>query len=86
LGDLLVRDLLAYTRAGKFEPPAESVDANAILAETLANLGGAIAESGATVTSDKLPELRVHGMHLQQLFQNLIGIAIKYRDPAAIDC
>jgi PAS domain S-box-containing protein len=80
--EMLVRDLLAYTRASKFEAPAEAVDTNVTLAETLANLRGAIAESGATVTSDKLPELRVHGMHLQQLFQNLIGNAIKYRDPA----
>ena len=80
--ELLVRDLLAYTRTSKFEAPVETVDANAILAETVAALRGAIAESGAHITSDRLPEPRVHGMHLQQLFQNLIGNAIKYRDPA----
>ena len=77
--ELLVRDLLAYTQVTRLDAPLEETDANETLAETLANLGGAIAESGATVTHDKLPVLRAHGTHLRQLFQNLIGNAIKYR-------
>ncbi len=77
--ELLVRDLLAYTQVTRLDAPLEETDANQTLAEALANLGGAIAESGAAVTSDRLPVLRAHGTHLRQLFQNLIGNAIKYR-------
>ena len=77
--ELLVRDLLAYTQINRRDSKLEETDANQTLAETLANLGGAIAQSGAAVTSDRLPVLRAHGTHLRQLFQNLIGNAIKYR-------
>ena len=77
--ELLVRDLLAYTQVTRLDAKLEETDANQTLAEALANLGGAIAESGAAVTCDKLPVLRAHGTHLRQLFQNLIGNAIKYR-------
>ena len=77
--ELLVRDLLAYTQVSRLDAPVEEIDANETLAEALANLGGAISESGVAVTSDKLPTLHIHGTHLRQLFQNLIGNAIKYR-------
>ena len=46
------------------------------------NLGGIISENNAKVGCDgSLPSLRIHFAHLQQLFQNLIGNAIKYRKP-----
>jgi light-regulated signal transduction histidine kinase (bacteriophytochrome) len=45
----------------------------------IANLAGAISESHASVTSGFLPSVQVHSTHLQQLFQNLISNAIKYR-------
>ncbi len=77
--ELLVRDLLAYTQVTRLNAQPEDTDANQAMAETLANLGGAIVESGATVTRDNLPVVRAHGTHLRQLFQNLIGNAIKYR-------
>jgi len=77
----LVRDLLAYTRVVQLEPPKESTDANEMMAQAISDLSGAIRECGATVTFDPLPAVRVRGPHLAQLFQNLIGNAIKYRDP-----
>jgi PAS domain S-box-containing protein len=77
--EMLVRDLLAYTQAAKLEPPAQDADAGKALTEALENLRGAIAESGAIVTFDPLPCLRVHETHLKQILQNLIGNAIKYR-------
>jgi PAS domain S-box-containing protein len=77
--EMLVRDLLAYTQVTKFEPPSEPADAEEALAATLDSLAGAIAGTGARVTAGPLPSLRVHRAHLQQLFQNLIGNAIKYR-------
>ena len=85
--ELLVRDLLAYTQVGRLNPPTQDVDANEALQAAIDALGGAIVQSGATVTSDSLPAVRVHATHLKQLFQNLIGNAIKYRrkeEPPAI--
>lgn len=75
----LINDLLAYTRAGQAPDNLTSVDAGVILEQTLANLAEAIRESGAVVTHDALPRLFIGEAHLQQLFQNLIGNAIKYR-------
>jgi PAS domain S-box-containing protein len=77
--ELLVRDLLAYTQVGRLDPPAEDVDANEVLTATIDALSGAIIQSDATVTGDSMPAVRVHATHLKQLFQNLIGNAIKYR-------
>jgi PAS domain S-box-containing protein len=79
--EMLVRDLLSYTHAGKLEAPIELTDAGDCLRIALANLAAAIDESGAQVSSESLPTLRVYGTHLQQIFQNLIGNAIKYRCP-----
>ncbi|MDQ2843550.1 MAG: PAS domain-containing protein [Acidobacteriota bacterium] len=76
----LVEDLLAYTQAASLgENPAEISDTNHALETALANLAMAIEENRATVTHDDLPSLRVKSAHLQQLFQNLISNAIKYR-------
>jgi light-regulated signal transduction histidine kinase (bacteriophytochrome) len=57
------------------------VDANATLTIVLESLAGSIAESGARIDSGPLPVVPMHAAHLQQLFQNLIGNAIKYRSP-----
>jgi PAS domain S-box-containing protein len=77
----LVRDLLAYTQMTKFQDPVEIVNSSEVLKATLANLAGAITESNAQITTGHLPSLPVNATHLQQLFQNLIGNAIKYRSP-----
>jgi PAS domain S-box-containing protein len=79
--EMLVRDLLLYTQATKFEEPTEPSDAGEALAGALASLGGVIAETDAKIVAGPLPSLQVHGTHLQQLFQNLIGNAIKYHSP-----
>jgi two-component system, chemotaxis family, sensor kinase Cph1 len=77
--EALLRDLLTYTQVTKFEKPAEITDANEAFEIALSNLSGAIAQSSAQITAEPLPSLPVHATHLQQLFQNLIGNAIKYR-------
>jgi light-regulated signal transduction histidine kinase (bacteriophytochrome) len=63
-----------------------AVDSSAVLQYTLSNLAEAIRESDATVTYDPLPEVYMGEAHLQQVFQNLIGNALKYRkeDPPQI--
>jgi PAS domain S-box-containing protein len=78
--EVLVGDLLAYTQVTLLDVAPEATDANEVLAATFASLAGAIKESGAQITSDPLPSPRIPRIHLQQLFQNLIGNAIKYRD------
>ncbi len=77
----LVRDLLTYTQVTKLEEEPELTDANKALELALSNLADAVRQSGAQVTADPLPALPVHCTYLQQLFQNLIGNAIKYRSP-----
>ncbi|HTS50609.1 MAG TPA: ATP-binding protein [Bryobacteraceae bacterium] len=82
----LVNDLLAYTRASMAELSATTVSATTPLQNALAGLAEAIRESGAQVTYDSLPEVYIGEAHLQQVFQNLIANALKYRnaDPPRI--
>jgi light-regulated signal transduction histidine kinase (bacteriophytochrome) len=76
----LIEDLLAYTRATKYEEgPAPDVDSAHVLTDVLKSLSGAIDEAGAMVTSADLPMVAIHESRLAQLFQNLISNAIKYR-------
>ena len=85
--EMLLRDLLVYSRitgAGTGEP--STVDCEAVLREVLVTLSTALQESGAVVTHDRLPLVRVQEVHVHQLLQNLIANAIKYRsdEPPAI--
>ena len=57
----------------------ESVDLSVVVENVRRNLKASIDESGAVVTSDRLPVLRAYRAHFEPLFQNLIGNAIKYR-------
>jgi PAS domain S-box-containing protein len=79
--ETMVRDLLTYTQVTRSDEPAAVTDTNEALKTALANLSNAITTSGAEITSGALPRLPVNGTHLQQLFLNLIGNAIKYRSP-----
>ena len=78
----MVKDLLTYTKVLD-SPPAETVvnDSGLILQQALANLGAAIAEADARVGYEQLPVVPAQTTHLLQLFQNLIGNALKYRKP-----
>ncbi len=79
---MLVSDLLAYTSAGTGDLKEAPVNASAVLQHSLASLAEAIRESGAEVTADSLPEVYIGEVHLQQVFQNLIANALKYRGQA----
>lgn len=75
----LIRDLLGYSRIGLRDDPVYPTDCTAVFDEAVQNLQAAIEENGAVVTHNDLPILMGVRAQLVQLFQNLIGNAIKYR-------
>lgn len=75
----LINDLLTYSRVGTRGKPFEPTNCSAIIDQTLANLEMAIEKSGSVVTQDVLPTVMADASQLVQLFQNLIGNAIKFR-------
>jgi two-component system CheB/CheR fusion protein len=78
--EALLKALLAYWEVTeRAQDSFASIDCGAVLAKTLLNLQAAIAQSGATVTSDPLPTVAADEVMMMQLFQNLISNAIKYR-------
>ncbi len=82
----LINDLLAYSRVGTRGHSFEPVNCETILQEALHNLKVAMEESGAAVTHDSLPTVMADRSQLVQLFQNLIGNAIKFigKDPPRV--
>ncbi len=80
----LLSDLLTYTQiTAREQQEQEEIDLNLVLRSAAENLRTAIDDSGAVVTNDPLPVVRGHEVHFLQLFQNLIGNAIKYRGTEA---
>ena len=75
----LINDLLAYSRVGTRGGEFSVTEASAALDGAVRNLRAAIEESGAVITHDPLPPVMADGTQLTQLFQNLLGNAIKYR-------
>jgi light-regulated signal transduction histidine kinase (bacteriophytochrome) len=76
---LLIGDLLAYCQVGTAGKELRETSTMAALEQALLNLQGALDESGGAVTHDPLPTLIADPAQLVQLFQNVIGNAIKYR-------
>jgi PAS domain S-box-containing protein len=75
----LINDLLTYSRVGTREKELKPTDCETVLNQSLNNLKVAIEENGAFVTHDPLPTVMVDNLQWVQLFQNLIGNAIKFR-------
>lgn len=76
----LISDLLAYTQlTGTPEECTVVVDANQVLLSAVSNLQLAIEQNQAVIANGALPRVRMQAVHLQQIFQNLLGNAIKYR-------
>ena len=81
----LINDLLACSRVGTKGKPFSPTDCEALLESTLVNLKVAIEERGAVITHEPLPTVMGDPVQLGQLFQNLIGNAMKFckgRSPA----
>lgn len=77
----LIQDLLAYSRISAKELQLKVVDCNEIVEEARANLRSSITATGAKIVLEKLPLVKGDSTQLMQLFQNLIGNAIKFRRP-----
>jgi PAS domain S-box-containing protein len=75
----LIQDLLSYSRAGANAEPLREISCEEALEKALKNLHATIQDSGATMTHDSLPNIMMDETQLVQIFQNLIGNAIKYR-------
>lgn len=81
---LLIDALLDYSRAGEVvDKPLRAVRMDEVLANVIGNLNGSIEENQAVITHDSLPAIMGDRTHLEQLLQNLIGNALKYRRPEA---
>jgi len=80
----LILDLLAFSRVGHNGNGGKTSDCNRVVEEALLNLKAAIDESGAVVTQDALPLIVAEQAQLIQVFQNLIGNAIKFRGKEAL--
>jgi PAS domain S-box-containing protein len=81
----LIRDLLAYARVGTAQRRRELVGLSGPLGDALANLRLLLEETGAQVIvrPEPLPAAPVDPLQLTQVFQNLIGNALKFRSTAA---
>lgn len=80
----LINDLLEYSRVGTRGRPLSPTDCSAMFQLACKNLRVAIEETHATVTSDPLPTVLGDETQLLQLFQNLIGNALKFRGEGPI--
>ena len=77
--EALINGILAFSRVVHRGESLETIALDQVLAAALKNLSAAITDSHATVTYDDLPTLKIDKNQITQLFQNLIGNAIKFR-------
>ena len=78
----LITDLLQYSRVGAAEPAREPTDLGELLALVMESLKPDIEDAGASVTAGDLPVVAGDRSLLEQLLQNLLGNALKYRSDA----
>ncbi|MHB8067322.1 MAG: sensor histidine kinase [Desulfobaccales bacterium] len=83
---MLINDLLAFSRVGTRGKPLEPTDCEVVLKYTLANLAAMVQETGAVVTHDPLPTVLADEVQMGQIFQNLLINALKFqgREPPKV--
>ena len=79
----LLEDLLAFSRIGRDGSPPTPTDVNTAIEEVIKNLAFVLKEHSVTITCNPLPTVLADHFQLVQLFQNLIGNAIKFRGKTA---
>ena len=77
----MIEDLLTFSRVGRGGLDLRATDCNAVVKKALSNLATAVKESGAVVNCEPLPVIFGDAGLLLQLFQNLLGNAIKFHGP-----
>jgi len=75
---VLINDLLAFSRVGRSADPFVPVDLGSALQSALFNLSNAIAEASAEVVTGELPTVPGNPTLLVALLQNLVGNAVKF--------
>ncbi len=80
----LIDDVLLYSKVDLLGIKWEPIEVETALNRALSHLHGLISETGAIVTTDPLPTIVADCTQLSQLFQNLIGNAIKFRKPNTV--
>jgi PAS domain S-box-containing protein len=75
----LIEALLAYSRAGRGEEPPAPVELDGVAADVLRSLAAALVEAGAEIELGSLPTVRGDRAQLEQLLQNLVANALKFR-------
>lgn len=78
----IILDILEFSRVGKYDEKAEVVDLKSVVEEVCLLQQKTIEEKKAVIEYKDLPELLSFRAPLQQVFQNLIGNALKYSDAA----
>lgn len=77
----LIDDLLTLSRVNTRASPFSKIDLNEVMKDVLQDLDSRVKESDAIIEMDTLPSIAADRTQMHQLFQNLIGNAIKFRRP-----
>lgn len=77
----LISDLLAFSRVTTKAKPSERVDLDRVVAGVLSDLESLVADTKGKVEVDELPVVYADPTHMRQLFQNLVGNALKFHKP-----
>ena len=79
----LINDLLSYSLVGARQKPVKPTDCNSVLSQVIANLSVTIEQNNVIITTDDLPTVMADASQMQELFNNLVGNAIKFRSEHA---
>jgi len=77
----LINELLTFSRVTTKAQPFATLDLNQVVQEVVADLEVRIEQTGARVDVGPLPTIEAEPLHMRQLFQNLIGNALKFKRP-----
>lgn len=77
--NVLIEDLLSFSRSSNAAPKYASVNLNEVLQEVLSNLKASVTEKNAVIETMPLPSLEADRTLLTQLFQNLLANALKFQ-------
>ncbi|MDI6720489.1 MAG: PAS domain S-box protein [Methanomicrobiales archaeon] len=82
----VIQDLLAYSRVQTQAREFGPIDTNMVLDQALLNLRTSIKDTNAIITRDPLPEVVADRTQITQVFQNLVGNALKFQKPETVPC